>query len=373
MTPESEKIPLVQRLLPFTEWIFTLKWATLKADALAGLTVALVLIPQSMAYAQLAGLPAFYGLYAAFLPPMTAALFGSSRQLSTGPVAVVSLLTAVALEPLARIGTPGYIAYALLLALMVGLFQLTLGVLRLGVLVNFLSHPVINGFTNAAAIIIATSQLSKLFGVQVDTEAYHFATLAKVFAAAANHIHWPTLLMGLAAFAIMYALRLIAPHSPTVLVAVLATTLISWLTGFERKLEVPLSALSAPAARALIQKYNLIADEEQRLAAQRTIQRRQQASAQDKNAPFEALMAGHQDEWLALRMTELQPEASLLRREIRKLRLEGVAYAPSGFSGFYLKGALPTKAQGDGRIWRIEMGRGPIPRDGVPLSAGGQV
>ena len=114
------------------------------------------------------------GLYAAFLPPMLAALFGSSRQLATGPVAVVSLMTAASLAPLATAGSEGYIAYAILLALMVGAFQLLLGILRLGLVVNFLSHPVVNGFTNAAAIIIATSQLDKMFGASVDTAEHHY-------------------------------------------------------------------------------------------------------------------------------------------------------------------------------------------------------
>ena len=248
MATDTYKFKMLSRLLPFTGWLGQIRSATLKADALAGITVALVLIPQSMAYAQLAGLPAYYGLYASFLPPMIAALFGSSSQLATGPVAVVSLLTAVALEPLAQTGTEGYIGYAILLAIMVGLFQFLLGIFRLGMLVNFLSHPVINGFSNAAAIIIASSQLAKLFGVEVETASHHFETIVNVFGAALHHLHWPTLLMGLAAFAIMYVMRVLYPHSPNVLVAVVATTLIAWLTGFERKVEVPLNALLAPGA-----------------------------------------------------------------------------------------------------------------------------
>ena len=228
----------IVRALPFTGWMSESRPATVKADFLAGVTVALVLIPQSMAYAQLAGLPAYYGLYASFLPPMIAALFGSSRQLATGPVAVVSLLTAVALEPLALAGTQGYIGYAVLLALMVGAFQFLLGIFRLGVLVNFLSHPVINGFSNAAAIIIASSQLSKLLGVEVETGDQHFQTIANVVQAAIHYPHWPTLIMGLAAFAIMYTMRVLYPHTPNVLVAVVVTTLISWLTNFEQKVEV---------------------------------------------------------------------------------------------------------------------------------------
>ena len=106
---------MIKRIFPFLDWFSGYNLGLFKADALAGLTVALVLIPQSMAYAQLAGMPAYFGLYAAFLPPMVAALFGSSRQLATGPVAVVSLMTSASLEPLATAGSEGYIAYAILL------------------------------------------------------------------------------------------------------------------------------------------------------------------------------------------------------------------------------------------------------------------
>ncbi|MBI9081714.1 MAG: sodium-independent anion transporter, partial [Pseudodesulfovibrio sp.] len=103
---------MLTKIFPFIDWFKGYDMASLRADAISGLTVALVLIPQSMAYAQLAGMPAYYGLYASFLPPMIAALFGSSRQLATGPVAVVSLMTAASLEPLATAGSEGYIAYA---------------------------------------------------------------------------------------------------------------------------------------------------------------------------------------------------------------------------------------------------------------------
>ena len=191
---------MLKRFLPFLAWLTQYNVASLKLDAVSGLTVALVLIPQSMAYAQLAGLPAYYGLYASFLPPMLAALFGSSRQLATGPVAVVSLMTAASLEPLATAGSEAFIAYAVLLALLVGIFQFLLGVLRLGLVVNFLSHPVVNGFTNAAAIIIASSQLSKMFGVHVDKAQHHYETIIRVVEAALVYTHWPTLAMGLLAF-----------------------------------------------------------------------------------------------------------------------------------------------------------------------------
>ena len=129
----------VSRFIPYLNWIGELKNPNVVwKDCIAGLTVALVLIPQSMAYAQLAGLPAYYGLYASFLPVIVASLFGSSRQLQTGPVAVVSLMTATALAPLASANPEGYLAYAAVLAIGVGIFQMSLGLLRLGVLVPFL-------------------------------------------------------------------------------------------------------------------------------------------------------------------------------------------------------------------------------------------
>src|SRR5512134_788117 len=146
----------LHRLLPPLTWVGELRDRNvLRDDILAGVTVALVLVPQSMAYAQLAGLPAYYGLYAAFLPVMVAAMWGSSNQLGTGPVAVASLLTASSLTPLAAPGSEQFVVLAVMLALMVGIVQLALGVFKLGVIVNFLSHPVIVGFTNAAAMIIA--------------------------------------------------------------------------------------------------------------------------------------------------------------------------------------------------------------------------
>ena len=226
--------PLWQSFLPFLTWISELKDKdTLRADIIAGVTVALVLVPQSMAYAQLAGLPVYYGLYASFLPPMVAALFGSSRQLATGPVAVVSLMTAAALAPIAAGSPEGYLAYALLLAFMVGAFQLFLGVFRLGVLVDFLSHPVVVGFTNAGAIIIATSQLSKLFGVTVEKAEHHYETVIRVVEAAVDHTHMPTLWMGLLALGIMYGLKRYLPKIPSVLVAVVATTVLAWFTDFK--------------------------------------------------------------------------------------------------------------------------------------------
>ncbi|MES9843441.1 MAG: sulfate permease [Candidatus Sedimenticola sp. PURPLELP] len=219
--------------LPFLGWMGELKKGdVLRADIVAGITVALVLVPQSMAYAQLAGLPAYYGLYASFLPPMIAAIFGSSRQLATGPVAMVSLMTATALGAVAAQGSSEFFAYALLLAVMVGLFQIVLGLLRLGVLVDLLSHPVVVGFTNAGAIIIGTSQLNKVFGVEKISGEHHYETVYNIVISALDHTHMPTLYMAVLAIGIMMGLKKYMPKAPGVLIAVVVTTILAWMTDF---------------------------------------------------------------------------------------------------------------------------------------------
>ncbi len=225
----------IARFLPFLAWIHEIKDSgVLKADAVAGLTVALVLVPQSMAYAQLAGLPPQHGLYASFLPVMIAALMGSSRQLGTGPVAVVSLLTAAAVPTILPEGATmeQYVIYASLLAFLVGIFQFALGALKLGFVINFLSHPVVVGFTNAAAIIIGTSQLNKVFGVAKGEGENTYEQVWGTLVNATTDTHMVTLGIALIAFAIMIFIKKFLPKWPGVLIAVAVTTVISWLTNF---------------------------------------------------------------------------------------------------------------------------------------------
>jgi SulP family sulfate permease len=243
-----------KRFLPFLRW-FPMTGANLKMDFIAGLTVALVLIPQSMAYAQLAGLPAYYGLYAAFLPVAIAAMWGSSNQLGTGPVAVVSLLTASSLATMAQPGTDSFIALAILLSLTVGIVQLTLGVLKLGVIVNFLSHPVIVGFTNAAALIIAMSQFNKLLGVSMP-KSEHFMNDFLGVLKQIGDTHWPTLALGLLAIAIMWGLKKKAPKLPGVLIAVVITTLLSWGLGFEKNEKGTIAQIADPELKSLVEHVN---------------------------------------------------------------------------------------------------------------------
>ena len=152
-------------MLPVLDWIKGYNSSLFKNDLSAGLTVGVMLIPQGMAYALIAGLPPIYGLYASTIPLIIYALFGTSRQLAVGPVAMVSLLTAAGVGAIAEGGTETYISLAILLAFMVGAIQFLMGAFRLGFLVNFLSHPVISGFTSAAALIIGISQLKHLLGI----------------------------------------------------------------------------------------------------------------------------------------------------------------------------------------------------------------
>ena len=153
--------------LNFSTWLpeslFTKDY--LIRDIIAGTTIAMIIIPQSMAYATLANVPPVYGLYAALLPVAVAAFFGSSRYLATGPVAMVCLLTSVAISSLSFGDSSLYIAYAVILAMTVGLFQITLALVRAGKIFDKIPEHVLLGFTSAAALIIATSQLSKVFGL----------------------------------------------------------------------------------------------------------------------------------------------------------------------------------------------------------------
>jgi sulfate permease, SulP family len=363
---------MISKVFPFLSWFRGYNVSSLRIDAISGLTVALVLIPQSMAYAQLAGLPAYYGLYASFLPPMIAALFGSSRQLATGPVAVVSLMTAASLEPLATAGSEGYIAYAIMLALMVGVFQFALGILRLGLVVNFLSHPVVNGFTNAAAIIIASSQLSKMFGVYVDKADHHYETIIRVVAAAVHYTHWPTFLMGAFAFAIMYGLKWISPKIPNVLAAVVITTLISWAAGFQHNSTVPMEAIVSPEAKSLVASFNQTTLRIPELVQERAAAYEAVETSKKENDIQAVLKAEHAATALTYHIERLKEEAHTYREQIRNLILRGVS-GPDGSLRFYPEGRLPMGAQHDGRIWRIKVGNRPISEDRVIMMGGGAV
>jgi anti-anti-sigma factor len=363
---------MIKRVFPFLNWFEGYGLNSLRIDLLAGITVALVLIPQSMAYAQLAGLPAYYGLYASFLPPMIAALFGSSRQLATGPVAIVSLMTSASLEPLATVGSEGFIAYAILLALMVGIFQLSLGVLRLGIVVNFLSHPVVNGFTNAAALIIASSQLYKMFGVYVDKAEHHYGTIWRVITAAVYCTHWPTLLMGALAFGIMYGLKRISPKIPYVLLAVAVTTIISWATGFEHNTFTAMESIKSAELQQLITDFNKTQQDISRFADEQTEVNQALESAHRVHDLVAVLTAEHRASILMINLEGIKDKAHVYRQKIRRHLLTGVEQS-GGRLLFYPKDAVPSGARSDGRTWRIKVSNRPLDPQKLLMMGGGAV
>jgi SulP family sulfate permease len=192
----------ITHYLPFLDWLVHYRREDLVGDLLGGVIVAIMLVPQGMAYAMLAGLPPQVGLYASIVPLIIYGLLGTSRTLAVGPVAIVSLLVASGVAPLADAGSAEYLQLALTLAFLVAIIQFIMGVVRAGFLVNFLSHPVVAGFTSAAAIVIGFSQLKHLIGVNIPRTEYFYEQVLY----AAEHIlesNVYTLIIGLGSIAIL--------------------------------------------------------------------------------------------------------------------------------------------------------------------------
>lgn len=366
---------MIFKIFPFLAWFKDYDTGKFRIDLLAGITVALVLIPQSMAYAQLAGLPAYYGLYAAFLPPMVAALFGSSRQLATGPVAVVSLMSAASLEPLATAGSAEFISYSIVLAMTVGIFQFLLGVFRLGLVVNFLSHPVVNGFTNAAAIIIASSQFSKFFGVYVDKAPHHYETMIRVAQAAFDYTHFPTLIYGAAAVTIMVVLRKINPRIPNVLIAVAITTVISYVTGYNKDAFVEVSAIQLDGISQQMEEFNTavakienLGEERARLGLEKDDELKDNAS---HGMTARLIDINSKIALLTLKINEAKHEAHLTRSDLRNMKFEAIKEGDR--YTFYPRTAIPAGLQTDGGTWRIKVGNKPLDTANITLMGGGAI
>ncbi|NBC50123.1 MAG: STAS domain-containing protein [Gammaproteobacteria bacterium] len=360
---------LLTTLFPFLRW-FPMSGATLRSDLIAGITVALVLVPQSMAYAQLAGLPVVYGLYASFMPVIVASLWGSLPQLHTGPVAMLSLMSAAAVLPLAALGSEDFIALSVMLALMVGVLRLLLGLLRMGILVNFLSSPVIVGFTNAAALIIGLSQLSKILNVpfpRTDNFVLDLWTVVEQL----PETHLPTLLFAIATFAIIIGARRVIPKIPGVLLAVLLTTVVSWAIGFERNQEVPLAAIQDAEARELATGY---------ASTQRAIDSLGVTTARI-NQDIRTLAAEKNDSSFA-DLALLEADLRVLNRELsqrklanneRQVALHGLRFehviGDDGRDLFYRHGTVPAGLEADGRTWRVAG----VDGDQVKMMGGGAV
>lgn len=196
----------IRRFFPFSEWLPEYSQQYARKDLLAGLTVAVMLIPQGMAYGLLAGLPPVYGLYSGLVPLFLYAFLGTSRQLSVGPTALVSLLVLSGISAFAEPGSEEFVQMAILTAGMAGLIQLILGFMRLGFLINFLSEPVISGFTAAAAIIIAMSQLKNLLGVPL-SRSNRVGMLIRDLIEQWGTFHGPTVIVGLAGIVVLVLLR----------------------------------------------------------------------------------------------------------------------------------------------------------------------
>ena len=223
-------ISWLERRLPLVRLLRGYPRELLRGDLTAGLTTAVMLIPQAMAYASLAGMPPITGLYASIVPIAVYALLGTSGSLAFGPVAIVALLTASAVGPLAGGDPATYVVLAGALALMVGAIQLVLGVLRLGAVVDLLSHSVISGFTSAAALVIAASQLRALTGIEAEGGQTFVAELTAVLGSLGS-LHPLTLAFGLAGVAGLVLLKRLRPRFPAPLAVVGAATLLAYLTG----------------------------------------------------------------------------------------------------------------------------------------------
>ena len=220
----------IKNFLPILEWLPNYKKTDLQGDLSAGLTVGIMLIPQGMAYAMLAGLEPIHGLYAVTIPLLLYAIFGTSRQLAVGPVAMVSLLTAAGIASLNPSSPEQYLIYALTLAFLIGLIQVGMGAMKLGFVVNFLSHPVINGFTSAAAIIIGLSQIKHLFRISLPNSE-HIQEMLVAIAQNIGDIHWLTFGIGVIGIIIIKYGKKIHKSFPAPLVAVIVG--IALVSGFD--------------------------------------------------------------------------------------------------------------------------------------------
>jgi SulP family sulfate permease len=223
-----------QRKLRFTDFADSYRTANLRQEAIAGLTVAALIVPQGMAYALLAGLPPVMGLYASILPMIVYALAGSGRQTSVGPVTVDSLMLVLGLSTLATAGTGSFIALAVLVTAMIGAIQLAMGALRLGFLVNFLSYPVLAGFTSAAAVITVLGQLQHVLGVSQVQHPQLYQTVTDVLAHAgkANAI---TVVIAVGCMVALWAIRRWAPTAPGALALVILCTVLAYAAGLDER------------------------------------------------------------------------------------------------------------------------------------------
>jgi SulP family sulfate permease len=359
---------LLVRIFPFLLW-FPVQTTILRGDLIAGVTGALVLVPKAMAYAQLSGLPLYFGLYTAFVPAILGALWGSSRQLATGPVAIVSLMTAAAVTPLAIPFSEEYIGLAMLLTLLVGVIQLALGVVKLGSIVNFVSHPVILGFMNAAAIIIGLSQLDMLLGIPKG-RSDHFLKDVWEMLGFLPQTHLPTLAMSIFALVLMLAMKKVRILAkPSVLIAVAITSLVSYLAGYELKATAGFTEIATPSARQRIQNYDETAGRIVKLSTEITAlsSKIREAEKADDGRLVAELTYRLDITRLDLRTLEVENDKRL--RHLRQLAFSRDDHSQEGRASFQQCDEPAANRKGDGQSWHIKK----IAEGQVVLAGGGDV
>jgi sulfate permease, SulP family len=359
---------LAVRIFPFLAW-FPISALIMRGDLVAGITGALVLVPKAMAYAQLSGLPLHFGLYTAFVPAILGALWGSSRQLATGPVAIVSLMTAAAISPLAIPGTEEFIGLALLLTLLVGCIQLLLGAVKLGSIVNFVSHPVILGFMNAAAIIIGLSQLDMLLGIPKGRSDFFLRDIYEMISYLPK-THLPTLAMSAFALFLMLTVKKISFLArPGVLVVVVITTLLSALVGYERSTDGQISDIATPEARELVSLYHSTSEHIVQVSAAMTFLGGELREAQRDHDSQTAADIRYRLELNRVLLDDLETENRKRLRSINQLHFVQGAGGTDAPLALYQTGKVPAGIETDGRRWSIKK----IENDQMQLIGGGDV
>lgn len=223
---------MIARLFPIAKDLLTYNRSTLFSDLIAGLSIAVIVIPQGLAYAMIAGLPPIYGLYAALIPQLIHGMMGTSRHPAVGPVALDSLVVAIALGALSLSGIGEVIAAAVFLATMVGILQLLMGLIQMGVLANYLSRPVISGFTSAAAIIIGLSQVEHLLGLQIESSNQIQKMILSVLQNF-NESHLITVVIGLSAMSLILITKKYLPKFPSALLVSVFGVLLIWSTRWD--------------------------------------------------------------------------------------------------------------------------------------------
>ncbi|MCC5859341.1 MAG: SulP family inorganic anion transporter [Ectothiorhodospiraceae bacterium] len=225
---------MLNRIFPFLNWLPEARGATLRADLVAGLTGAVIVLPQGVAYALIAGLPPEFGLYGAVVIALVAGLFGSSMHLVSGPTAALSIVVFSVVSGVVSPDSPEFIPYVITVTFLAGLIQLGLGMAKLGGVVNFISHTVVVGFTTGAAVLIATSQLRHLLGLDMSAGGSFINTVVGVVQRLPD-FHLPSMLIGMATLGVVLLVAWAKPRWPGMLIAMLAASIFAWLLGGEER------------------------------------------------------------------------------------------------------------------------------------------